>query len=114
MENLNYLRSNRKSWFLSQEELAALFERVSPATLSRYELGEQTPRAEVLLGCEIAFGVPPKSLFPNLYQSLEDDMMRRAAALDKALAGKEDASSIIKREFLRQMVERARGNSKAA
>jgi hypothetical protein len=106
----NYLRLHRKAWFLSQEELAMLFENVSEASISRFELGQETPRAEVLLGYEIAFGDTPKKLYPKLHEELEDEIMRRAAKLDKALAGKEDTRSIIKREFLRQLAERAGGD----
>jgi transcriptional regulator with XRE-family HTH domain len=107
MMYVNYLRAHRKRWFLSQEELVHLVGHISTATLSRYEYGQQSPRADVLLGCEIVFGVPAKDLFPGLYQDLEDAIMRRAAKLDAALADQVDTPSIIKRALLREMTERA-------
>src|SRR5947209_2741757 len=107
MMYLNYLRAHRKKWCLSQDELAMLLSGVSAATLSRYELGQQTPRAEILLGCEVIFGVPLRELFPGLYQDRVDSVMRRAAALDRELGDQQDPPSIIKRALLREMAERA-------
>ena len=78
------------------------------AQLSRYETGEIVPDFETALGLQVIFGHSPRALFPGLYGSVEELIMNRAAGLERALRGKRDRFSDLKRSLLTGMAHRAR------
>lgn len=106
------LKAHRMRWSLSEADLARLlgFDR---SRVSRIEGGE-APSVSFVLGCEVIFGATPCSIFPRAYERVEEEVMRRAAVLDRQLAGKHDASSIQKRELLAEMVRRTKSNARYA
>ena len=106
MRNRTFVRAQRKHWALSQTELARLLNR-SPARLSRYESGEDPPDLETALALQVVFGVPPRRIFPSLYTTLEEAVMRRAAELDQRLAGKIGYAVDRQRRLLEAMAHRA-------
>lgn len=106
MRNRTFVRAQRKRWALSQNELARLLNR-SPARLSRYESGEDPPDLETVLGLQVVFGTAPRRLFPSLYSSAEEAVMRRAAEFDQRLAGKIGYTADRQRRLLQAMAFRA-------
>lgn len=107
MSNPTYVRRHRKRWAFTQDELADLLGRTQ-AQLSRYETGEIVPDFETALGLQVIFGHSPRALFPGLYGSVEELIMNRAAGLERALRGKRDRFSDLKRSLLTGMAHRAR------
>ncbi len=77
------------------------------ASHARFERGERTPTLKRALGCEIIFGIAPRSLFPGLYDQVEEAVMNRAARLYQELEGRADARSTRKRDLLDDMMKRA-------
>lgn len=101
------LRKHRRTWGLTQAELATLVGCKSPNHISRIERGERAPKMEVALACEVLFGVSPWEMFPNLHGQLEDRVMRRVYALYLKLKVNERPTVLRKREFLEQALKRA-------
>lgn len=111
MRKFIHLPGRRKRWAVSQRELAHLVG-VGPAIISRYEKGELTPGARTLMALEIVFGKSSRHLFPSAHRQIEDEVMRRAAALDRGLRDKTDPGSLRKQQLLLQMAaRRERSNS---
>ena len=107
MANTNHLRLHRRQWALSQTQMADLLGLKARSLVSRYEHGRGTPHLRSVLAYQLIFGVSPEHLFPNLRQSVADDVMRRAAALDEACRGRGDAASQRRAKLLEAMVDRA-------
>jgi transcriptional regulator with XRE-family HTH domain len=91
---------------LLQEELADLVS-VSQTAISRIERGSSSADLETALGLQVVFGRSPRALFPDLYRKVEEQVMRKATKLDRALARRTDADSGKKRQLLEDMTERA-------
>jgi transcriptional regulator with XRE-family HTH domain len=97
---------------LSQDELAELLD-ISQGRISRYENGEEYPTLAVVLALQVVFGRSPRSLVEALYESVEEAVMGRAAALELRLVGKKDFASVKKRHLLSAMMQRATKAKKA-
>ncbi len=80
---------------------------VSQSVVSRCETGAYTPEIELALGLQVIFGRAPRALFPDLYQKVEELVMRQATKLDKTLQGRTDRASVTTRELLAAMIERS-------
>lgn len=106
-----YLRTLRREWGLTQEELAGLLPNGSRARVSDVELAKAQPNAEEILAYSLIFGMLPGDIFPAVYDSLEEEVIRRAYALDEALA--EDGSHWTrqKKRLLRALLARATGKA---
>ena len=65
------LRTHRRTWGLSQQELAEILDFESPAQVSRIEHGKRVPRIEIALACSTLFGVSLDELFPQLAAEIE-------------------------------------------
>jgi len=105
MTKHNALPGRRKRWGLPQRNLAHLVG-VSPSLISRYEHGGLPPSARSMLAFEVIFGRGGRHLFPTLYADVQDDVMRHAAKLDRALSKKKDPVSALQRKLLSDMVSR--------
>lgn len=99
------LAGRRKRWALHQRELAHLVG-VSPSIISRYERGTLSPPVKNLLALQVVFGRSGRHLFPEAYARVQDQVMRRAAKLDRALAHETDKASVRKRTLLSSMARR--------
>jgi len=91
----NYLRKHRLRAALSQREVSTLLG-ISKNTLSRYELGLRVPTAEVVIASALLFGVGGDMIFPQLYNSIEEDLPVRALAMQERL-GDETGPAIEKK-----------------
>ena len=107
-----YLRRLRLRWMISQGELADLLD-VSQGRVSRYESGEEYPTLAAVLALQVIFGRTPRSFVSDLYSTVEEGVIRRAAELEQSLAGKRDFASAKKRHLLSAMMQRATNHSDA-
>jgi transcriptional regulator with XRE-family HTH domain len=81
-----YLRTYRKEWQLTQEELSSLIPGCNRNRVSKVELGKTRPRAAELLAYMLIFDCAPHEIFPELTGEVEDGVMRAAAEFDRKLA----------------------------
>jgi len=108
-----YLRTHRKRWTLSQDELAFLIGTKDRTLISRYESGERTPTKRELLACEIIFGTPCSELFPRYRRSIEETVARRTVAFLAKLERRKSEAAGVKRRLARDIMKRM-GNDAAA
>ena len=69
-------RAYRRSWGLSQEDLAALLGFASPTHISRLEHGKRVPALASALACAYLFGVSPSDLFPEIAEEAKERLAR--------------------------------------
>jgi len=109
--SFNYVRTYRKRNALSTRELAALLGLRSGASVAKFERGERAASLWTAFALQVVFGVAPRELFPGLYETVEDAVMRRARSLHNTLEGRTDAASGVKRELLDDMPRRSLANT---
>ena len=85
------LRTHRRTWGLSQQELADLLGIESRAHVSRLEHGKRTPGLETALACSTLFGVSPDELFPQLAVATGEKLRER---ISRRLRGPLDTTNI--------------------
>jgi transcriptional regulator with XRE-family HTH domain len=96
----------RKRAGLYQHEVAELIG-ASASVVTKYEDGSRLPPLLPLIALEVVYGTTARQLYPHLFATIQDQVMRRAAKLDRKLARKTDDESTRKRRHLSRMVERA-------
>ena len=101
------MRMHRKRWALSQAELGHLLGGLSTTSVARIELGKRTPTLPVFLRYQMIFGASSAELAPRLYDDLEEDVLRRAAAFSIRLEGRRGGHAALKRRLLSEMIDRA-------
>lgn len=111
---LCYLRTHRRNWGLTQKELAALIGTASSVQISRYENGKRAPKLEVALACQVIFGIPPSTMFPDAYALSEEEVMRNMYRMDLALENTTSLSGLRKRELFSIALKRAINESPKA
>jgi transcriptional regulator with XRE-family HTH domain len=104
-----YLRTLRKQWELTQQELALLVGRGDRNRVSLLENGKVPPSSSELFSYALIFGVPPQDIFPRFADQVQDAVLLSAAELDKRLGNSPAGSVSLERkiELLRQLVVRA-------
>ena len=107
-KNLNYLRSYRLRWGLSQGELAYLLGWSRSEVISRIEMKQRAPTLSLVIGCFVLFGTPAAELFPDLSAGIEAEVMARVWEFYEKIQG--DPSKKTKRqiELLEDAIERAK------
>ena len=106
----NYLRTHRKRWSLTQDELAHLLGLTAQVAISQYELNLRRPGADILIGSEVIFGTSIRELFPQVYDQVADAVLARAKALYGRLEARNDLSASMKLRLLSDMLQRADGD----
>jgi len=86
-KNLNYLRSYRLRWGLSQGELAYLLGWSRSEVISRIEMKLRAPTLNLVIACFVLFGTPPAELFPDLSAGIEAEVMARVWEFYEKLQG---------------------------
>lgn len=86
-----YLKTHRRRLGLTQRELAALLGFSHEWNVCRYEQHTRTPDLEIACACQIIFGVPVEELFPGIYASVEDQVIRRAEELVVVLGARKSS-----------------------
>jgi transcriptional regulator with XRE-family HTH domain len=110
---LNYLRSNRLRWGLSQGELAHLLEWKRAEVISRIEKKQRPPTLKLVIACFILFGTPAAELFPDISASIETDVMARVWELYEEIQGEPSRKTKIIIELLEGAIERAEQRKRA-
>jgi len=82
-----YLRLERLKSGLTESELANLTGRASGSIISRLEAQQRQPSLAECFGFEVLFGRSAKELFPTLFDTVEEEVMRRAYELYERLQG---------------------------
>lgn len=107
MTTVRSVRSCRKHYSITQKELAQLLA-LSQTAVSRLESNCEPATIETAFALQVIFGIPPNLGFPRLYANIEDDVMMRAAGLDRRLRRKTGVRAQRKRQLLADMAARAR------
>lgn len=100
----SYLRTYRRTWALSQRELAELVGDISASNVSKFETLARVPSLEVALAFETVFDVSAEDLFPALSFAVRREVLRNAAALNAQLPLDGDPRLMRKRELLRTLI----------
>ena len=103
-----YVGSQRRRWALDQDELAYLVGLKSGSNVSRIEHGKRHPTIKAAFGYEALFGVSASTLFPALFEGVEDALMRRAYKLHEELRSDDSRKARVKRQLLQEALGRAR------
>ena len=108
------LRTHRRTWGLSQQELADILGFESPTQVSRIEHGKRTPLLETALACSTLFGVSLYELFPQLAAEIEEKLVEKISRLREDDFHSTTPLELRKRELLDQALERAHEESNCA
>ena len=98
--SFNYVRTFRQRYCLTEDELAFLVCHRTHTRISRIEIGRAAPSLAVALALQMLFGQEPRQMFPGLYESVEDELMRRAKTFLDDLEGRHDRRSVARRDLL--------------
>jgi hypothetical protein len=107
MKNLNYLRSYRLRWGLSQSELAYLLGWSRSEVISRVEMKQRAPTLKLVIGCFILFGSSAAELFPDLSSAIEAEVMARTWEMYERIQGDPSKKTKKQIELLESVIERA-------
>ena len=102
-----YLRTHRRVWGLSQRELAPLLGFKSQSQVSRIEHSKCAPTVESALACQVLFGIPPATMFPHLFDQVEERVIRDVYEGHEALSDTTSPSELRKRELFSLTLDRA-------
>jgi transcriptional regulator with XRE-family HTH domain len=108
-----YLRSYRRRWGLTQDELAALLGCKNGAVISRLESHGRQPSLEAALAFEVIFGTVPIELFPGLYAKVKSDVIARMRDLYDELQGDSSKLTRLKLDFFEEVFAREKPRRKA-
>jgi len=112
--SFNYVRTSRQRHALTTDEVALLIGQKGKAAVPQFEAGSRVPTLEVALALQVVFGLPPREMFPELFERIEDAVMRRASELHARLDGLTDRFSEAKRSLLEEMPGRSVPNDATA
>ena len=106
-KNLNYLRSYRLRWGLSQRELAYLLGWSRSEAISRIEMKQRAPTLKLVIGCFVLFGTTAAELFPDLSTSIETDVIARTWEFYEKIQGNPSKKTKRQIELLEGAIQRA-------
>jgi transcriptional regulator with XRE-family HTH domain len=104
---VNYLRSYRLRWGLSQGELANLLGWKGAEVVSRIEKKQRPPTLKLVIACFILFGAPAAELFPDISASIDIDVMARVWEMYEKIQGDPSRKTKMKIELLEGAIRRA-------
>ncbi|ANV99330.1 helix-turn-helix transcriptional regulator [Bradyrhizobium icense] len=104
---LNYLRSYRLRWGLSQGELAHLLGWKRAEVVSRIEQKQRPPTLRLVIACFVLFGAPAAELFPDISASIEADVMTRLWEMYEKIQGDPSRKTRKKIELFEAAIARA-------
>jgi DNA-binding XRE family transcriptional regulator len=105
-KNLNYLRSYRLRWGLSQGELAYLLGWSRSEVISRIEMKQRAPSLKLVIACFVLFGVPVTELFPDLSSGIEAEVIARVWEFYEKIQGDPTKRTKKQIELLEGVIER--------
>ncbi len=77
----NYLRTQRRLWRFTQEELAFLFGYLDQSMVGRLERDEREITLAVAHTCHLLFEISPRDIFPAFFAGVEENLYRRLCEL---------------------------------
>src|ERR1700730_5221168 len=104
---VNYLRSYRLRWGLSQAELAHLLGWKRAEVVSRIEKKQRPPTLKLVIACFILFGAPAAELFPDISAGIETDVMARVWEVYERIQGDPSRKTKMKIELFESAIARA-------
>ena len=107
-----YLRSYRRRWGLTQDELAALLGCKTGAVISRLERDGRQPSLEAAYAFEVIFGTTPNELFPGLHARTKKNVIARTRDLYDELQGDSSKATRLKLDFFEDVFARAQARRK--
>lgn len=106
-----YLRTQRRMYGFTQEELAGLIGRGGRERVSGVERALAQPNAAEILAYSVLFGLKPAELFPAFYDQVEEKLIEAAYALDEQTIETKPKDAKRKRDLLRAALARATGKA---
>ena len=103
----HYLLTERKRWALTQQQVAFLLGSKTGGKISRYECQARVPLLKTALACEAIFGVPVRTLFRGMYETIEEQVIKQAYLLYQELEHRTDLDGLKNVELLKEMLARA-------
>ncbi len=97
-----YLKTHRKRWGLSQDEVARLAGCQNRVSVAQYEGLRALPTLETAFALQALFGVPAHEIFPGTYLKVENEVKSRASGMLGELP-EQSESKIVK--LKRKLVE---------
>jgi transcriptional regulator with XRE-family HTH domain len=104
---VTYLRKERRTAGLTQDELAQLLGLSSRAHVSALERGLRSPTAQQVLAAQLIFGKTALQLFPHLTVEVQDRVAKVAKMLLKDVETHASPRAQRKTLLLRQLLSRA-------
>jgi transcriptional regulator with XRE-family HTH domain len=103
----NYLRTVRRRYGFSQDEIALLLGATSGTKVSRYETFTRLPSISTVFAYEVIFGAAARDLFAGAYQDVRCAVVSRAKLLMESLNHESADPEILRKvQFLRSIVEK--------
>ena len=103
----HYLLTERKRWALKQRQVAFLLGIKTGGQISRYERRNCVPYLRTALACEVIFGVPVRTLFRGVYETVEERIIKQAYLLHQELEHRTDPDGLKNVALLKEMLARA-------
>jgi hypothetical protein len=108
-----YLRTFRRQWGLTQEEVASLLPRGDRNRVSDVERRRALPNAEEIIAYVVIFGSCGRAMFPKFYGQVEEAVMARAYAFSEKLTPLNTPADRKKHDLITSMFARATGEAHA-
>lgn len=103
----NYLRVQRRTWHLTQEEMAFLLGYLNQSIIGRLEREERAVTLAVAHACEVVFGIGLRDLYPALLESVEQRTLGRLLELRERIAkATSSEKTLAKLKLLQQAIRR--------
>jgi DNA-binding XRE family transcriptional regulator len=111
---INYLRSYRLRWGLSQVELATLLGWDRPEVISRIEKKQRPPSLRLAIACFILFRTQVDELFPDIFTAIDATVMSRVQEMYETVQGDPSRKTKKKIDLFENAIERAEHRKRAS
>jgi transcriptional regulator with XRE-family HTH domain len=108
---INYLRSYRLRWGLSQRQLANLLGWRGSEVISRIEKKQRAPSVKFVIACFILFGASAAELFPDITAGVETLVIARVWDFYEKIQGDPSRKTKKQIELLEDAIKRAEKRS---
>jgi hypothetical protein len=109
-----YVRTLRRQWGLTQEDVSFLLPKGDRDRVSRVERGLALPNADEIVAYQLIFGSSAEEAFPRFYDTIEDVVIQRAYQLYERLKAQGSKATARKRKLIESMFERVTGKTSDA
>lgn len=106
----NYLRTLRREWRLTQQELASLLPKGNRNRVSQVERGQTKPTNLELVAYGLIFDVTLAELFPLFHADIKARVVESARRLHRKLEGRRSPATLRKRQLLSYLIAKHNGH----